>query len=122
MASKRTLWQWFKDTWPDWLNFSVGAWMILSAFVPDFSGPPPGPMASGLSGLAIAAVSFAAVVRVKLWKEWVNLLLGLWLVAVPWVLGLRDFNPFWNFVGDGLFLAGHAAYQIIWPPHRREGF
>ena len=122
MAGRRRLWAWFKDTWPDWLNATVGAWMILSAFVPEFTGHPPGPIASGLSGLAIAVVSLSAVTRVTRWKEWANLLLGFWLIGAPWALGIGGFDPFWNFVGDGLFLAFHAGYQLARPPRQREGF
>lgn len=121
MASDGTWWGGLKATWPDWLNFTVGAWMILSAFVPDLSGPSPGPVASDVSGVAIAAVSLAAVARVAFWKEWTNFLLGLWLVAAPWVLGIGQFDPFWNFVLDGPFLIGHAGYQIVNPPQQRAG-
>ncbi len=122
MMTRASLWQWLKKTWPDWLNLTVGAWMIFSAFVPSFAGPPAGAWASGVSGLAIAAVSAAAIVSVEFWKEWTNLALGLWLVGAPWALGFADqASPFWNFVLDGLFLVGHAGYQIVNPPHRRKG-
>lgn len=83
---------------------------------------PPGPLASGLSGLAVALVSLAAVWRVTPGKELMNFALGLWLIAAPWALGLHAFDPFWNFVGDGLFLAFHAAYQLARPPRLRPGF
>ena len=111
-----------KKTWPDWLNASVGAWMVLSAFVPMFSGPPPGPLAAGATGVAVLLVSSAAVARMARWKQWANLTLGLWLIGAPWALGIFAFDPFWNYVGDGAFLAFHAAYQLARPPRQRDGF
>lgn len=40
-----------------------------------------------LSGAAIAILSLAAIVAFSKWKEWVNLLLGFWLIVSPWLLG-----------------------------------
>ena len=39
------------------------------------------------SGAAIAILSLAAMLAFANWEEWVNLLLGLWLIVSPWVLG-----------------------------------
>ncbi len=39
------------------------------------------------SGAVIAILSLAAMVAFANWEEWVNLLLGLWLIVSPWVLG-----------------------------------
>src|SRR6202020_1942817 len=39
------------------------------------------------SGAAIAAISIAAMVAFSGWEEWLNLLLGVWLMISPWVLG-----------------------------------
>jgi hypothetical protein len=40
-----------------------------------------------LSAAAIAILSVAAMVAFSYWEEWANLLLGLWLIASPWLLG-----------------------------------
>jgi hypothetical protein len=39
------------------------------------------------SGAALAMLSLAAIVAFASWEEWVNLALGLWLIASPWLLG-----------------------------------
>jgi hypothetical protein len=43
---------------------------------------------------------------VKHWQDPVNLLLGLWLIAAPWLLGFgAEANPTWNAVIFGLLIA-----------------
>ena len=114
--------EWLKRTWPDWLNVTVGVWMMVSAFIPVFAGTPAGAWTSGVMGVAITLVSLAAVLRVEAWKEWTNLLFGAALAIAPWPLGLELWShAFLNFVGDGLFLAAHAIYKLVYPPERREG-
>ncbi|HEY3791940.1 MAG TPA: SPW repeat protein [Bradyrhizobium sp.] len=39
------------------------------------------------SGAAIVAISIAAIIAFSDWEEWLNLLLGAWLMISPWVLG-----------------------------------
>src|SRR3978361_1669076 len=39
------------------------------------------------SGAAVAAISVAAIIAFSNWEEWLNLLLGIWLITSPWVLG-----------------------------------
>lgn len=39
------------------------------------------------AGAVIVAISIAAIVAFSDWEEWVNLVLGVWLVISPWVLG-----------------------------------
>jgi SPW repeat len=43
-----------------------------------------------ISGVAIVAISLAAILACANWEEWVNLLFGLWLIASPWILGFSQ--------------------------------
>ncbi|MCA6107002.1 SPW repeat protein [Bradyrhizobium cenepequi] len=40
-----------------------------------------------LSGTAIAVLSLAAMIAFSVWEEWINLLVGGWLIVSPWLLG-----------------------------------
>jgi len=40
-----------------------------------------------LSSAAIIILSLAAILAFSIWEEWVNLLLGFWLIVSPWLLG-----------------------------------
>jgi len=40
-----------------------------------------------LCSAAVVALSLAAIFAYANWEEWVNLLVGVWLIASPWILG-----------------------------------
>jgi hypothetical protein len=49
----------------------------------------------------------------KEWEEWLNLLLGLWVVAAPWVLGFAAITSAMTaHVVLGLLIAASAAWEI----------
>ena len=54
------------------------------------------------SSAAIAAVSLAALVAFSRWKEWANLLLGLWLIVSPWLLGFAHTSAMHCSIGVGV--------------------
>ena len=64
-------------------------------------------------GAAIALIAIAAVARFHQAEEWVNLLLGLWAIAAPWLLG---FAAVTGAVGAhvivGVVVAAIAAYRL----------
>ncbi len=70
-------------------------------------------------GGLIAIVSTAAVVAFSDWEEWLNLLLGLWLVAAPWLLGFAHSKAMHMSVGVGLVIAYLAGLEL-WLDHYRD--
>jgi SPW repeat len=64
------------------------------------------------SGVAIAAISLAALVAYASWEEWANLLLGLWLVASPWLLGFAHTRAMHFSIGIGCAVAFLAALEL----------
>jgi len=65
-----------------------------------------------LSGAAIAILSLAAIVAFSDWEEWANLLLGLWLVASPFLLGFAHTSAMHFAIGVGLTVAFLAALKL----------
>jgi hypothetical protein len=39
-----------------------------------------------VSGIIIAVLSIAALAAFTIWEEWLNLIVGLWLILSPWAL------------------------------------
>jgi hypothetical protein len=68
------------------------------------------------AGAAIAAISIAAVVAFSEWEEWVNLLLGAWLVISPWVIGFVHTRAMHVSILIGLMIAFLAALEL-WITH-----
>src|SRR6202046_3602524 len=64
------------------------------------------------SGAAIAAISIAAIIAFSNWEEWLNLLLGLWLIGSPWVLGFAHTRAMHVSIGLGAMVAFIAALEL----------
>jgi hypothetical protein len=64
------------------------------------------------SAAAIALLSLAAMVAFANWKEWVNLLLGVWLIASPWVLGFAHTSAMHFSIGIGATVAFLAVLEL----------
>ena len=52
--------------------------------------------------------------KVKHWQDSGNLIVGLWLLASPWVLAYQaEARPMWNSVIFGILIAGVAFYALF---------
>lgn len=65
----------------------------------------------------IAAFSVAALSAFAEWEEWLNLIVGLWVIVSPWVLSFSaDTTAMWTNVIVGAIVAVVAAVEI-WLTH-----
>jgi SPW repeat len=64
------------------------------------------------TGVAIAAISLGAIVAYASWEEWMNLLLGLWLVASPWILGFTHTRAMHFSIALGAVVAFLAMLEL----------
>ncbi len=110
-----------KVKWQDWLNLVLGAWVFISPWVMQ---PPAGAAGESLSALAtwnlwivggaIVVFALAAQFAFRMWEEWVNVVLGLWLVASPWVFGFTFFTSLtWATILAGLLIASAAVSTLV---------
>jgi len=87
----------------------VSPWLFLSA-----SGK--ATMDLRASSTAIAVISLAAMTAFSYWEEWANLLLGIWLLLSPWVLGFAHTSAMHFSIGIGAAVAFLAALDL-WLVH-----
>lgn len=73
--------------WQDPVNGLLGAWLILSPWLAGFADQPAAMANFVIVGALLIAVALGAMFVPKAWEEWVEVALGLWLVASPWLLG-----------------------------------
>jgi hypothetical protein len=66
-----------------------------------------------LSGAAVAVISLAAMFAFSNWEEWVNLLLGVWLIVSPWVLGFTHTRAMHFSIAVGAAVAFLAALELF---------
>jgi SPW repeat len=64
------------------------------------------------SGAAIVVVSFATLVAFADWEEWLTLLLGVWLILSPWVIGFTHTRAMHYSIGVGAAVAFLAALEL----------
>ncbi len=64
------------------------------------------------TGAVIAVISMAAIFAYANWEEWANFLLGLWLIASPWILGFAHTRAMHFSIGVGVAVAFMAALEL----------
>jgi SPW repeat len=72
-----------------------------------------------VSGVIVALTSVAAIVAFSDWAEWVNLALGLWLIASPWVLGFAHTKAMHISIFAGIIITYLASLEL-WLVHYYE--
>ncbi len=73
--------------WQDWVSLVLGIWLFFSPWILSFYSAMPA-ASWNFFVLGVAFVVFAAFgLNLRtLWEEWVNLVLGIWMIISPWVL------------------------------------
>ena len=69
-----------------------------------------------VTGIVLAVLSLAAIVAFAEWEEWLSLLLALWLVAAPWVVGFAHTTAMHVSVTAGIIIAFLASLDL-WLEH-----
>ena len=107
-------WKTASERWQDSLNVVLGVWLILSPWILGFSPDQTAMWNAVLLGAVIALVALGALIDFHKWEEWVDMALGAWLVASPWVLGFAATlaTATWNFVVVGLLAIALAAWAL----------
>jgi hypothetical protein len=102
--------------WQDWANLAVGVWLFIAPWVLAYAGLRPAAWNSWIMGAVVAAVSVAALILFAAWQEWVNVVLGVWLLVSPWVMGFasaENASALWNHVIVGLAVGGLALWDAL---------
>jgi SPW repeat len=114
--------------WQDWVNLLLGAWLVVSPWALDYAGDAASAAWNAYAvGLAVAGFAGIAVYMPKAWQEGASIVLGIWLILAPWLLGFNThFAASLNAVLVGLLVAGLATWAMLrdgdfdkgWHQHR----
>jgi hypothetical protein len=97
----------------DWLNLALSVLLFISPWVLGFAGEQQPAWNAWACAIIIAVFSVAALVNFAEWEEWVNLVVGLWLVISPWILQFSAVtSAMWTAVIIGVIVAVLAAWEI----------
>ena len=107
------------------LNILAGIWLILSPFILGYSyitGALWNDIIIGAAVLILAAVREWGKTEETTWASWVNLVLGIWLIIAPFVIGYSaESTPLWNDVLLGILVAALAGWSGSAAPVVRRG-
>ncbi|MES2261832.1 MAG: SPW repeat protein [Pseudomonadota bacterium] len=111
-----------KPRWQDQLILLIGVWQFLTPWV--YSYPIPSPLAwnAFVTGVVIAALAAFDLYKTYFWAVVLNLLVGIWVVASPWVLAGAGLAPpmRWNNVVAGVAVAVLALWEMRSDPELRS--
>jgi len=97
----------------DWCNLVLAGLLFFSPWLMGFAGDVLPTRNAWIVGLVLALIAVAALTAFAEWEEWLNLALGLWLVASPWMLGFTgNLRAFWPHIAVGLLTAGISAWAV----------
>lgn len=101
------------------INVVAGIWLILAPFILDYVPREAwwNDILVGLAVLILAGSRFGAPRSPG--PSWVNVILGIWLILAPFVLGYADMTtPLWNDIILGIIVAASAGWSAAVTPRR----
>jgi hypothetical protein len=100
--------------WQDWTDVVLGGWLVVSPWQMGYTlNQTATTNACGLGTVLIVFNLISACRLVDQGQEIFNILLGLWLICSPYVLGFTtDKEPAINTVAAGVMVVGLAVWQI----------
>jgi SPW repeat len=107
--------EWRNERTCDVLNLILGAFLLISPWIVGFDSGVQTQNAV-ICGLIIAVLSIAALSAFFEWEEWLNLIVGLWVLVSPWVLGFTGTAAAQVHFIVGILVAVIAAVEL-WMTH-----
>lgn len=98
--------------WQDWASWVLGIWLILSPWLLQFWTRTPALENAVISGALLIAVEVLTLTAFRTWEEGVNVAIGVWLIASPFVLGAVGRVETINFVVVGILVVILALNEL----------
>jgi hypothetical protein len=106
--------------WEDWCKWLLGFWLCISPWILHFDPEPKSTLTAVITGLVIVFVERLTLFFYQAWEQWINALLGAWLVICPAVLTISSPVVRENFLVVGLLILTLTLYEI-WEARRQSG-
>ena len=95
----------------DVANLILGAVLFFSPWIFGFGAGRASENAN-IAGIIIAVLAIAALAAFAIWEEWLNLIVGLWTLVSPWLLGFQGTRAMIVCVVIGAIVAILAAIEL----------
>ncbi|MGY8661240.1 SPW repeat protein [Bradyrhizobium sp. UFLA05-109] len=101
-----------RETVPDIYNLFLAAVLFLSPWLFRLTNEQ-GKVDLWITGIIIGLVSLAAVITYRDWEEWLNVLMGAWLIVSPWLLGFPHTRAMHISIGIGVVVVLLAFLDLF---------
>jgi len=102
--------------WQDWVMLILGAWLFFSPFWMNGYASTGSAAAwnSYIFGVVAVVLAVAALTTGQRWEEWVELILGIWLIVAPFFLSFynTEHSAAWNQIIVGVLIAADAIWVL----------
>ncbi len=98
--------------WEDWCSWGLGIWLCIAPWTLRFDLEPGATRTAVITGVLLILVEAITLSVFRAWEEWLNVVLGLWLMAAPWVIATKSTAATVNFVIVGLIVVALAIYEM----------
>jgi hypothetical protein len=102
---------WTNARFCDVANLILGAILFFSPWMFGF-GAGIASQNAYIAGIVIAVLAIAALAAFAVWEEWLNLIVGLWVLVSPWALGFQGTTAMTVHVVIGAAVAIIAAIEL----------
>jgi hypothetical protein len=102
----------FPRQWQDWSSWALGIWLLLSPWALFFEYEPTAMHNALMVGALIIVAEVVELSVFRDWEEWINVVLGAWLVISPWTLGIASAAARVDFMIVGALVVALALYEI----------
>ncbi|MBB3290204.1 MULTISPECIES: SPW repeat protein [Rhizobium] len=101
----------------DWVNLILAACLFVSPWIFGFTAEMIPSWNAWIVAALLGVFAVAALSVFAEWEEWASLVLGLWLIASPWLLGFApNASAMWTDTVLGVLIAG-ASLWVVWDAH-----
>jgi SPW repeat len=103
--------------WRDAANLVLGLWLVISPWVLSYATETIPTGNAFMVGVIIAVAAAAAFIAFHTWEEWVNVVLGAWLIVSPFALDYASHATIlWNQLIVGALVAILALWTALTTP------
>jgi len=107
----------FSREWQDWCNLLLGIWLCLSPWLLQFVDDREAMENAVAVGFLIIVAEVFTFSMLRVVEEWINAVLGIWLILSVWALELTTLAAKMDFIVSGVAITLLALYEI-WDARR----
>ena len=95
----------------------AGLWLWLSPILMQFESGSDASGNASVLGVFIGALSMMAIATPQVWEEWAKVVLGIWSIASPWLLGFSHHPVATN---NTMIIGAVVVFMSLWTLARRS--